>query len=63
METCTQKDDDVSNSPEINTMSLIPLIIITIFLLIILLSTVFGILASRASDGLVFALVLNVTGE
>ena len=56
----TQKDDDVSNTPEINTISSI---VITMFLLIVLLSTVFGILASRASDGLVFALVLNVTGE
>ena len=56
----TQKADDVSNTPEINTMLLI---VITMFLLVILLSTVFGILASRASDGLVFALVLNVTGE
>ena len=56
----TQKDDDVSNTSEINTISSI---VITMFLLIVLLSTVFGILASRASDGLVFALVLNVTGE
>ena len=56
----TQKDDDVSNTPEINSISSI---VITMFLLIVLLSTVFGILASRASDGLVFALVLNVTGE